>query len=350
MKKNESTTSLSRCGNNNSGLSVAAINAYMKAMSAGYPKGKAEKKDLKEGCLPEKIDSSGKVYVYDTLRSTNDTAKELALKGAENGTVVLAEEQTGGKGRLGRSFYSPLGRGIYMSVILRDEKYQSEKSACGAALGLREKKKSGDIMAVLRENLGPLNITAAAAVAVCRAISEVCGAECSIKWVNDVYLCGKKICGILTEAQASAGSGMIDSLVVGIGINCIGMEEDFPPELRKRAGTIAASASIGRNKLAAAVVCELLHCAYGGGSDPQKTDVLDEYRRRSMLIGEEIYIFRNACGGKGAGLDENGQPLTGIPAKAIGISDEGGLIVLYEDGKKDVLTDGEVSVRLKMQN
>ena len=270
-------------------------------------------------------------------------------------------------------------------------------------------------MTVLRKNMGPLNITAAAAVAVCRAISEVCGAECSIKWVNDVYLSGKKICGILTEAQASAGSGMIDSIVVGIGINCIGMEEEFPAELRERAASLACAAeadravsglsgnraavdaaktegggsragetadgsrgaaTIDRNKLAAAVACELLRCAYGDGgnyadeacygdsysgeacrinaetgagqSREERNTLTEEYRRRSMLIGEEIYIFRNACGGKGAGLDENGQPLIGIPAKAIGISDEGGLIVLYDDGEKDVLADGEVSVRIRM--
>ena len=293
-----------------------------------------------------------KVYHYATIDSTNEQAKKLAREGAPHGTLVVADAQTKGKGRLGRSFYSPENRGIYMSVILRGE--SSKPESC-------------DIFARLTRALGDLSVTAAAAVSACKGIETTCGACCDIKWVNDIYLCGRKVCGILAEAGQSPGSRAIDFVVVGIGVNCVGSALEFPSELQGRAGSISEAKETafeggeasradkggffadvgtaeGRKRLALAIAEELLACA--AGEYPAEM-LLEEYKRRCFIIGKDIYIYRNACGGRGVGLDENGAAIPGIPARAIGIDKSGGLLVRYPDGKEAVLTDGEVSVRLK---
>ena len=150
------------------------------------------------------------VQLYDTLESTNRTAKLLALEGAAHGTLVLAGGQTAGRGRLGRSFASPAGKGVYCSVVLRPP--LPAANAQTATIG--------------------------AAVAVCRAVQMLCGLELAIKWVNDLYYKGKKVCGILTEAGTDLESGQLEWLVVGIGLNLTATAEDFPPELAAKAGSL----------------------------------------------------------------------------------------------------------------
>lgn len=150
------------------------------------------------------------VQLYDTLESTNRTAKLLALEGAAHGTLVLAGGQTAGRGRLGRSFASPAGKGVYCSVVLRPP--LPAANAQTATIG--------------------------AAVAVCRAVQTLCGLELAIKWVNDLYYKGKKVCGILTEAGTDLESGQLEWLVVGIGLNLTATAEDFPPELTAKAGSL----------------------------------------------------------------------------------------------------------------
>ena len=146
------------------------------------------------------------IRLYPSLVSTNQTAKQLALEGAPSGTIVLADEQTGGRGRRGRSFFSPSGTGVYFTVIFR-----SELAADRAVM-----------------------ITTAASVAAARAIDKVTGGEphAQIKWINDIYLGGKKICGILTDAVANMENGSFEYIVVGIGINTNNKTEDFPEEFR----------------------------------------------------------------------------------------------------------------------
>ena len=143
------------------------------------------------------------VQVYDTLESSNRTAKLLALDGAPHGTLVLTAHQSAGRGRLGRVFESPAGKGVYLSVLLRPA--VPAASAQTATIG--------------------------AAVAVCRAVQELCGLELGIKWVNDLYYQGKKVCGILTEAGTDLESGRLEWLVVGIGLNLTATAADWPPEL-----------------------------------------------------------------------------------------------------------------------
>ena len=185
------------------------------------------------------------VQVYDTLESSNRTAKLLALDGAPHGTLVLTAHQSAGRGRLGRVFESPAGKGVYLSVLLRPA--VPAASAQTATIG--------------------------AAVAVCRAVQELCGLELGIKWVNDLYYQGRKVCGILTEAGTDIESGQLEWLVVGIGLNLTTSPADWPEELARTAGSLypGGPAPVGRAALAGAIARELL------GLCPD-FPCLDEYR------------------------------------------------------------------------
>ena len=131
-----------------------------------------------------------KLY-FEELDSTNSYLKEMAAKGAQEGTIIIANRQSAGRGRLGRSFFSPEEKGIYMSILLRPD------------ISLER--------AVL--------ITSMAAVAVAEAIEQVSGIQTKIKWVNDIFLNKKKVCGILTEAGIDAETGTLEYAVLGIGVN-----------------------------------------------------------------------------------------------------------------------------------
>lgn len=261
--------------------------------------------------------AAGSIHVFKTIESTNLTAKKMALEGAPEGTVIIAEEQTKGRGRMGRSFYSPLSRGIYMSIILKPRFDASQ--------------------AVL--------ITTAASVAVCRAIERVTGISCTIKWVNDIYARGKKVCGILTEAVTDFESGQIEYIVLGIGINYSTSAEEFPEELSEIAGSIF-NGTVGesnsedgllpsRNRLAAEVINEVL----GLNEALESRNFIQEYRDRSMILGKEIRIL------KPGGSHEVRDFSEGIPAYALDVDQDGGLVVRYEDGTCATLSSGEVSIR-----
>lgn len=234
------------------------------------------------------------VQVYDTLESSNRTAKLLALDGAPHGTLVLTAHQSAGRGRLGRVFESPSGKGVYLSVLLRPA-----ASAQTATIG--------------------------AAVAVCRAVQELCGLELGIKWVNDLYYQGKKVCGILTEAGTDLESGRLEWLVVGIGLNLTSRPEDWPEELRPIAGSLypGGPAPVSRAALAGAIARELL------GLCPD-FDCLDEYRARCFVPGHWVTV----CTGTES-----------YAAKAVAIDDAGRLIVQREGGRTEALCHGEVSIR-----
>ena len=179
------------------GVSRAAIHKAAAALTAqGYTLEAAPRRGYRLlGGDPFCADAVGEypapVYVHERLDSSNQTAKRLALAGAPHGTLVLAGQQSAGRGRMGRRFESPAGKGIYLSLVLRVPVPASE------ALG----------------------VTVGAAVAVARAVQKLCGIELGIKWVNDLYYQGKKVCGILTEAGTSVESGLLEWLVVGIGLN-----------------------------------------------------------------------------------------------------------------------------------
>lgn len=242
--------------------------------------------------------------VRQSVTSTNIVAKELAAKGVREGTVVAAIEQTEGRGRMGRSFYSPASTGIYFSVILRP------------MLNMEDS----------------LLITTAAAVAVAKAIESVAGIKASIKWVNDVYVEGKKVCGILTEASLNFESGGLEYAVLGIGINI--ETKDFPEGLNQTAGSVFKDKPSGA-PIKSMLLAEVLNNLADSMSSLTDRSLIEEYKNRSFLIGKNILVLR----GQNA-----------IPAKAIDIDDKAHLVVEYEDGSKEALNSGEVSIRTADSN
>lgn len=246
--------------------------------------------------LPERYRDS-EILVYGIIDSTNTQAKRLALDKAPHGTIILAEEQSAGRGRYGKSFFSPRGAGLYMSVILKPDK------------------NSGDTQM----------ITVAAAVAVCRAIERLTDKKPRIKWVNDIFMDGKKICGILSEAVTDFESGSVESIVVGVGVDCAMKQELVPPELRDIIGSLDAQ-ELSRNALAAEIAGEIFELFGRLG----EREIIDEYRTRSLMLGKDISFNR---------WNEQKK------AKVMGISDNGGLIVMLETGEQLTLNSGEVTLR-----
>ncbi len=237
------------------------------------------------------------VTEYDTLDSTNNLLKKLAAEGAPDGSAVIAHAQTGGKGRLGRSFFSPEGCGLYMSVLLRR-----------------------DIPVGLVKLLTPL-----AAVAVAEALEECGSKKIGIKWVNDLYADGKKVCGILTETQLSPQSGAPLWAVVGIGVNLFPPHCGYPDDIKDRAGAAFEAASDGlRNRVARGILLSLGRKL--GGLESR--DFLGEYRARSILGGREVTVLPE-----------------GYSARVKGIDDDCRLIVETPAGERR-LESGEVSLKL----
>lgn len=236
------------------------------------------------------------VCVFSEIDSTNNEAKRRALDGVDKPVLIISEKQSAGRGRMGRSFYSPEGTGLYMSLLLSvDGGFQNT-----------------------------VGITSAAAVAAVRAIRNVCGVETGIKWVNDIYFENKKIAGILAESF-SVGERFFT--VIGIGVNMYTTE--FPEELYERAGSIMAKKG-SRSELAGAITEELVKLIY---ALPNR-DFMSEYRDSSIVLGKAVTFI------------ENGQSFSGI---AESISDDGALTVVLENGDKHVLKSGEISLRVKQR-
>ena len=242
-----------------------------------------------------------KLLVYPSISSTNTVLTSLAEEGAEEGLCLIAGEQTAGRGRRGRSFYSPPNSGIYMSVLLRP------------AL----------------QAVDATSITACAAVAVAEAIESLAPVNAEIKWVNDIYVEGKKVCGILTEASLDCENGQVNYLIVGIGINTRVPDSDFPEELKSIAGSAFGEKPIRelRCRLAAGVLDRLMSY-YGRLTD---REWFEEYRRRSMALGQPINI-----------LSPGREPEKAV---ALDLDRDFALIVRTEDGKLRRLNSGEVSIR-----
>ncbi|MDO4745304.1 MAG: biotin--[acetyl-CoA-carboxylase] ligase [Bacillota bacterium] len=242
------------------------------------------------------------IHVYDTIDSTNTKAKQLALTGAPHGTVVIAKSQTAGKGRLGRSFYSPKD-GIYISIVIKPD-FDFTMS------GL---------------------VTTATAVAVAESIEEICDIKTDIKWVNDVYVDNKKVCGILSEGITDFETGQIESIIIGIGINT--SVEGFPKELADIAGAISGEYSAPI--LAAEVISKTLDLM----QDIESRTFIDTYRQKNLVIGKTVTVY------KGIYINDPSE-VPSSRAKVLGIDENGGLMVLYTDGTRETLTSGEISIRI----
>lgn len=241
------------------------------------------------------------IKLFDEISSTNLEARQAAVNGqAGHGSFVVALEQTAGRGRRGREFYSPKGSGIYLSVILEPDETLE----------------------------GSLLITTAAATAVYKAVKEVCGIELGIKWVNDLYKDDRKVCGILTEAVTDFESGNIEFAIVGIGLNLYVDQETLSEELLGVAGGIypdqQAARSADRNHLVAQVVNNLL-------SETKELKLSQEYVAHNIVPGHDITIIDN----------KNSRS-----ARALSICKDGKLLVEEADGTRSKLSFGEISIKL----
>ncbi|WIH85634.1 biotin--[acetyl-CoA-carboxylase] ligase [Brachyspira pilosicoli] len=240
--------------------------------------------------------------IHKTVASTNITARELAINGAESGTVVIAEEQTNGYGRNGKSFFSPYGTGIYMSIILNLKK---EKKIFNSSF-----------------------ITTAAAMAVSKSIEEISNENTQIKWVNDVFINGKKVCGILTEGAFSFEDGKLDYAVIGIGINVNLPKDGFPKELNNIAASINSKNNANSNTksdIRNILVAKILENLY----DYYFNDVnfYEEYKKRSFLIGKKVSININ-----------NKEHIV----KVLDIDKTFALVAEFQDGKIDKIVSGSI--------
>lgn len=233
-----------------------------------------------------------RVEYYKTLDSTNNVAKRIIAEGEDDVLLVVGEEQTAGRGRQGKSFYSPGGTGIYMSLVVHP----------------------------MIELQNAVTATTAAAVAVCRAIESLTDKKPMIKWVNDVYLDGKKICGILTEAVTDFETQTVSSIIIGIGINLT--TKDFPRDVQNAS---CLNADVKRAELIGAVANELNRIVNSGYGE-----FMEYYRAHSLVVGEDIVFIKNGVS---------------TSARVVGIDDFGGLEVELADGTHTTLRSGEITVR-----
>lgn len=242
------------------------------------------------------------IHVMETVDSTNNLAKREAIAGAPHGSVYLSDEQTGGRGRPGRSFASPRGMGVYLSVLLRPDLQPTQVG----------------------------HVTAMVAVAGCNAVETVTGLRPGIKWTNDLIIGQQKLSGILTEMSAEWESGALEYLVMGIGINCNHRKEDFPPDVQEKAISLrqATGTPIDRNRLAAALILELHKLSLGILTE--KPRWIAQYAVDCVTIGRQVKIIR----GDSTRL-----------AEAMGIDENGALLVRYDTGETGVVFTGEVSIR-----
>ncbi len=242
--------------------------------------------------LPEQLH----LFYFDSVDSTNSEAKRQAAAGLVQDAFFVANSQSGGRGRRGRSFFSPPGSGLYMSLLLHPR--------AGMA----------DVV----------TMTTRAAVAAARAIEQVCGISTGIKWVNDLYLNGKKVCGILCEAVGDMESAGTECVVVGVGINIHDFEK--PAEIAAVAGALEPEKRC-RCALAGAFAAQMLSLCDRLGD----MSYLSEYRERSIVVGREITFTSDS---------------KQCSAQALAIDDAGGLLVRLVDGSERTLRSGEISVRL----
>ena len=313
-------------------VSRAAVNQAVKSLRAeGYEIESVTNRGYRLVSGPDRITSGSlqaflgiermeRVLCFDSTDSTNRRVQEAVFNTpaagtpdsslqAPHGLIVVANEQTAGRGRLGRTFASPQDMGIYMSVLLRPEVLSdASPSASWTAL------------------------TSWTAVAICRAIETVYGVQPGIKWVNDLYLGGKKICGILTQMDLETESGLIRDIIIGIGVNVQEQEKDFPEELRDIAGSLyqQTGRKIDRTVLAAEMIRQLDRLCADWTIPEAAAAYLADYRAHSLVTGRSVRVI---------------SPRGTKEATAESIGDDFSLHVRYTDGTEEALRGGEISIR-----
>jgi len=239
------------------------------------------------------------LVVLPTAVSTNALAREKANQGCPEGCVVISNAQTGGRGRRGRSFFSPEDTGIYMSVLLRPVHYAPQQA---------------------------VRLTAAAAVAMCEAIEAVSGETAWIKWVNDIFVRGKKVCGILTEASFGLENGAMEYAVLGVGVNVYPPKTGFPPELAQVAGTVFEAP---RKDAKNALVGEFFNRFLDFYRAPEQTGYIAHYRARSLAVGKTVMV-------RSGGVARR--------AYAYGVDGECRLLVRFDNAETESLSYGEIEI------
>lgn len=241
-----------------------------------------------------------RVHWYAEIGSTNDLARQMACEGCPCGTVILAGHQTNGHGRMGRSFSSPDGMGVYLSCILRPN--------CKP------------------EHL--MHLTCAAAVAAADAVKDAAGVDCGIKWTNDLVVGTKKLGGILTALQIDPNTGLVSAAILGIGINCLQSKGDFPPELRDMATSLAMHTKrCDPAALSAALIRRLQQM---DGQLREKKQIMASYKARCVTLGKEVSWLAGDTLHHGTALD---------------LDENGGLVLQLSDGTTKIAAFGEVSIR-----
>ncbi|MGL4651904.1 biotin--[acetyl-CoA-carboxylase] ligase [Cetobacterium sp.] len=293
----------------NLNISRAAVSKAIKELkSSGYSILSVNKKGH---CIPlqsntlssieikKNLKYCNEIIIKNSLDSTNNYGKSLLIENPSHGTTIIANEQTNGRGRKGRYFFSPKDTGIYMSIILKPELISLDN---------------------------PLKVTIATAVALTKSIDELCNKNTLIKWVNDIYIDGKKIAGILTEATTDFESGTIQNIIIGIGINF--NTSIFPEELLPIARSIFSKEdySVNRNELIARIINEIMDII----GDLNNENIIKKYREKSFLIGRDIVFYEK----------ENE-----VFAKVLDINEDGYLLVETTSGSKKTLSAGEVNIK-----
>ncbi len=252
--------------------------------------------------LPQTHPWKESILWFDSIDSTNAMAKRLARMDAPQGTVLVADTQTQGRGRLGRSFHSPAGMGIYMSILLRPNCKPEEL----------------------------MHLTCATGVALCDAVEAVADFRPKIKWPNDLVAGKRKLAGILTELSVNSNTGVVDYAIIGMGINCCQEIGNFPTDIADFAGSVSAAAEreIDRAQLAAAMICAIEKLSNTLLS--QKETIMNCYREDCATLGQEVCIH----GGEEVRY-----------GSVYGMNDDGGLLVAFSDGHREVIQSGEVSIR-----
>lgn len=246
------------------------------------------------------VDNQIQIKIFDKTDSTNLLAEEYALSGEKEGCLVIAGEQTCGKGRMGRQFFSPGNTGVYMSLLLRPEIPPQDA----------------------------IQITTAAAVSVCEAMEKIGVEKAQIKWVNDIFVNHKKVCGILTKASFNPQKNTLNYAILGVGVNMYYPDNGFPEDLKDIAGAVFSNKKENlRNEFVAAFINSFMYYY----KNIEKKYHCEKYAERCFVTGRDINVIST----------------TDIrPARALSVDENCGLLVEFETGEKAVLNSGEISIRV----
>lgn len=250
--------------------------------------------------IEKHLSSPYPIEILENVDSTNRYLKKISCGDTVEGYTVIAIKQTNGHGRFNRKFHSPENSGIYMSILLKPT-----ITADTAVL-----------------------VTSAAAVAVCEAIEICCHTKAQIKWVNDIIVNSKKVCGILAEGKINPETQKFESIIIGIGLNVYSPTNGFAEEIKDVAGAVAHKETKGlKNKLIAEIINRLVSYSH----QLSKKTFLKNYKRRNIVIGKTVTIIKGDVK---------------KTAKAIDIDDSCRLLVEFQDKTKTLLDSGEISLRL----